>query len=795
MLQEETGLRAPPPNKTAAYLFFSSSHIAPPDTLRTHRLAALPPARRLAVLSSPPTACAGYGGAEWDKRVKRVVSIDAVDLDALQAALMKREEAELDEQLQVLCEAAQRDDSMVLGGENQLMARLMAYDAARARNKILPLMLSHLSSASPARLSSTPHSSPSSASSSPQSTDPSAAHTALHLAYLFSYLTTGSALQCQHLISLGIVPRLTFLLASSTKHNVRTTECALTSLGNLSADSTCRSLVVLSGATDILMRLLLTTRRREHELRPNCDCIDCHCLPSRRLCMWILSLLARSMCSSSSPHFYSALAPLVQPLCALSEVETDADLSVHLLFFLYSVTTSSPDTYRFPLSPWQQSHHTQLCALLPQSILPALVATLTHDNASLAYAALSILSNLAFASLTQLTHLVESTHLLPQLTVVWTQLASQSLTDISLLQSTQLNFIVSCLAASPSQSHLVQLLSETRLVDAMVLDLSSSLLPVSRNAAWAVANLTRGWWSVSRKDQSGHYKLYEDGGRAMVETRERRRLLAEKPELMRGLCALLSVEYEEDADHAELLQVALVAVSNLLSDEWWVHDILRTEGQAGVEKADVIRRNYSLALELALGYCSSRSLHSHPSHPLPPDTISPHAALPVAAQQLPPYSCFQSACQASYVSTVASFPTASPHHPPSSHPLTAAFLSHYGLALLSRLESSRVWYVRRFAAWMVCLFFTEYCNRHELHLQADYEAVNELDLIKAKEVAGVEAEGKESGAARLDARAVVVDGRPVAEGISSGKSNTHAHEHQEAGNTGCNSCSSSSSIS
>ena len=110
---------------------------------------------------------------------------------------------------------------------------------------------------------------------------------------------------------------------------------------------------------------------------------------------------------------------------------------------------------------------------------------------------------------------------------------------------------------------------------------------------------------------------------AMVETRERRRLLQEKPALMRGLCALLSVEYEEDVDHAELLQVALVAVSNLISDEWWVHDILRTEGQAGVEKADAIRLSYSHALELALGYCSSRSLHSHPSHPLPPDTIAP----------------------------------------------------------------------------------------------------------------------------------------------------------------------------
>ena len=511
VLQEETGLRALPPNKSSAYLFFSSSHISPPDTLRTHRVAALPPARRLTVLSCPPTACLGCGDTEPSKRVERVDFVAAVDLDAVRAALMRRQQADADEQLRILCDVAQRDDRVVLGGENRLLARLMAHDAARVRDKILPLLLSHFSAASQGCLSST-HSSTSPASSSPQRTDTSAAHTALHLAYLFSYLTTGSALQCQHLISIGIVPRLTFLLASSTNHNVRTTECALTALGNLSADSSCRSLVVLSGATNILMRLLLVTRRREHELRPNCDCVDCHCLPSRRLCMWTLSLLARSMCSSSSPHFYSALAPLVQPLCALSEVETDAELSVHLLFFLYSFTTSSSDAYHFPLSPSQQSLHAQLCALLPTSILPALVSTLTHGNANLAYAALSIVSNLVFASLPQLTHLVESTQLMHQLTVLWTQLAGQSLTDISLLQRTQLNFIVSCLAASPCQSHLVQLLSETRLVDAMVLDLSSSLLPISCNAVWAVANLTRGWWSVSRKDESGQYRLYGDGG-------------------------------------------------------------------------------------------------------------------------------------------------------------------------------------------------------------------------------------------------------------------------------------------
>ena len=748
VLQEETGLRTSPPNKSSAYLFFSSSHISPPDTLRTHRLAALPPARRLAVLSCLTTACPGCGGTEGTERFRRVESIAAVDLDAVRAALIKRQEGEVNEQLRMLCEVAQQDDSVVLGGENRLMARLMPYDAAHARHKILPLLFTHFSAALSSRPSPTSYSSPSSASSSPQRADAPSDHTALHLAHLFSYLTTGSTLQCQHLIGIGIVPRLMFLLASPTNHNARTIECALTALGNLSADPCCRSLVVLSGATEVLIRLLLIQRRREHELRPNCDCLDCYSLPIRRLCMWILSLLARSMCSSSSPHFYSVLAPLVHPLCALSEVETDADLSVHLLFFFYSVTSSSSDTYHFPLSPSQQLQHSQLCALLPSSILPVLVTTLTHDNANLAYAALCVLSNIAFASLAQLTHIIESTQLVQQLSVLWIQLADQSLTDISLLQRTQLNFIVSCLAASPCQSHLVQLLSDTRLVDAMVLDLSSSLLAISRNAAWAVANLTRGWWSISRKDKTGHYNLYEDGGQAMVETRERRRLLTGKPELMRGLCALLSMEYEEDVDHAELLQVALVAVSNLISDEWWVHDILKMEGQAGVERAEAIRRSYSHALELALGYCSSRSLHSHPSHPLPPETIAQHPTPPIEGQPLPPYSCFQSACQSSYVSTVRSFPTASPHHPPSSHPLTAAFLSHFGLALLSRLEGSQVWYVRRFSVWMVCLFFTEYCNRHELHLQADVEAINELDLIKAREVTDIEDKSKGSGIAR-----------------------------------------------
>ena len=718
------------------------------------------------------------------KRCKQVESIAALDLDAIRAVLARRNEAEVDEQLRTICGVVQRDQSVVLGGDNQLMRRLIAHDAACARDKILPLLLSHLSAASQTHVSSTPESAPPRApcpylpgsssspaipSSGPQWTDTQAAHTALHIAYLFSHLTSGSPAQCQHLIGIGIVPHLTHLLASSTVHNARTTECALTALGNLSADPSCRSVVVLSGVTDILMRLLIIRRRREHEFYPDCNCIDCRSLPSRRMCMWILSLLARSMCSSSSPHFCNALSPLVQPLCAMTEVEADADLCMHLLFFLYSVTTSTSGAYHFPLSPSQQSHHATLCAAIPLSILPLLVATVTHEEANLAYAALSILSNLSFASLTLLTHLIESTRLIQQLAVVWGQLAGQSLTDISLLQRTQLNFIISCLAASPVHSHLIALLSETRLLDAMVLDLSSSLLPISRSAAWAVANLTRGWWSISRKDQNGNFHV-EDGGRAMVETRERRRLLAQKPGLMRGLCALLSVEYEDDVDHAELLHVALVAISNMLSDEWWVHDSLKNAGQGALEKAEAIRHSNNVALEVALGLCSSPVLHSHSQHTLPPHATAKHAAPPIDGQQLPPYSCFQSARQSYHACTAASFPTASPHHSSFSHPLTAAFLSHYGLALLSRLEHSRLWYVRRWCVWMVCLFFTDYCNRHDLHREAEYEAVNPLAGQQKEEVdvdeddTGMEEVGEDSGGVLVDGPSGRVIGKHAVDG-------------------------------
>ena len=539
MLQQETGLRPPPPNKSDAYLFFHSTTTPPPGTLRTHPHAALPPARRLATLSCPPTGSgAGCGGSECTRRCRQVDGIAGVELEVLRGVLVKRKESDVDEWLRMLCSVVQREQQVVLGGENPLMRRFMAFDATcGGRDKILPLLLSHLSAASQLHISST--TAASSPDTTPQFTDTPAAHTTLHLAYLFSYLTTGSPQQCQHLIGIGIVPHLTHLLAHSLPHNARTTECALTALGNLSADPSCRSVVVLSGVSDVLMRLLIIRRRREHEYYPHCMCIDCRSLPSRRLCMWILSLLARSMCSSSSPHFYNALSPLVAPLCAMTEVEADADLCMHLLFFLYSVTTSTSGAYHFPLSSSQQAQHERLCGLLPLSILPLLVATLSHDEANLAYAALCIVSNLAFASVSLLSQLIDSTRLVTQLGVVWTQLAGQSLTDISLLQRTQLNFLVSCLAASPLHSHMVALLGETRLVDAMVLDLSSSLLPISRGAAWTVANLTRGWWSISRKDKGGTFRLNDEtGGRAMVETRERRRLLSEKAGLMRGfVCA------------------------------------------------------------------------------------------------------------------------------------------------------------------------------------------------------------------------------------------------------------------
>ena len=409
VLQEETGLRAPPPNKGNAYLFFASARTPPPGTLRTHSHAALPPARRLALLSCPP-AVGEASGSECIERSKQVESIAAVNLDVLRAALMMRQDAQVDEQLRMLCGAVQRDEKMVLGGDNQLMTRLMTYDAACTRDKLLPLLLSHLSAASQVHLSSIPHPKPASASKSePQRADTAAAHIALHLGYLFSYLTTGSASQCQHLIGVGIVPHLTHLLASYHVHHACTTECALTALGNLSADPSCRSVVLLSGVTDILKRLLIIRRRREHEFRSDCSCIECCTLPSRRLSMWVLSVLARSMVSSGPPQVYIVLSPLIQPLCAMTELEADADLLMHLLFFLYSVTAPSPGAYHFPLSSSQQSHHARLCALLPLSVLPLLVTALTHDDANLAYAALSTLANLSFASVALLTHLIEST--------------------------------------------------------------------------------------------------------------------------------------------------------------------------------------------------------------------------------------------------------------------------------------------------------------------------------------------------------------------------------------------------
>ena len=45
---------------------------------------------------------------------------------------------------------------------------------------------------------------------------------------------------------------------------------------------------------------------------------------------------------------------------------------------------------------------------------------------------------------------------------------------------------------------------------------------------------------------------------------------------------------------------------------------------------------------------------------------------------------------------------------------------------------------------MVCLFFTEYCNRHELHRELEWEAVNPLDLLPGKEAVDVDLDGGNS---------------------------------------------------
>ena len=292
-----------------------------------------------------------------------------------------------------------------------------------------------------------------------------------------------------------------------------------------------------------------------------------------------------------------------------------------------------------------------------------------------------------------------------------------------MLQRLQLNFLVSCVAASPSPAHLRHLLRDSPLVDAMIADTASELLDISREAAWAVANLTRGYWPVQRKDREGRYDISERGGEVERETRERRRLLAGKPGLMRALCGLLALEFEDDDEHCELIQLGLVSVSNMLSDEWWVHERLRAEGEQGLRMAEETRRSNARALSLAKHLCPSISvLHAHPPHRLSPEQQGDDAAV-ADALPLPPYPCFQDELSSSLPPQhYASFPTASPLHPADIHPLTAAFLLCRGLCLLARLETSALPFVRDYANWCVCLFFSEYCRNHDAeHLGHEYE--------------------------------------------------------------------------
>jgi hypothetical protein len=344
-----------------------------------------------------------------------------------------------------------------------------------------------------------------------------------------------------------------------------------------------------------------------------------------------------------------------------------------------------------------------------------------HDEVNVSYAALSLLSNLAFSSVSSMETMLRAS-LLRALTSLYAQLSALPLSTGNVLQRLQLNFLVSCVAASPSPAHLRHLLRDSPLVDAMIADMASDVFDISKEAAWAVGNLTRGYWPVQRKDREGRYDIRERGGELERETRERRRLLAAKPGLMRGLCGLLALEFEEDDEHCELIQLGLVSISNLLSDEWWVHERLRADGDGGLRRAEETRRSNAKALSLAKHLCPSVSvLHAHPPCRLSPEQQSDDAAA-TDALPLPPYPCFQDGLSSSLPPQhYASFPTASPLHPPAIHPLTAAFLNSRGLCLLARLEACTLPFVREYANWCLCIFFTEYCRDHEEHASHEYE--------------------------------------------------------------------------
>ena len=380
----------------------------------------------------------------------------------------------------------------------------------------------------------------------------------------------------------------------------------------------------------------------------------------------------------------------------------------------------------------------RLCSLIPASLWPALVQLVGHEEPNIAYGALSVLANLSFSSAAIVDGLLGA-GLLSALTSLWAALAQQPTSDANVLVHAQLSFIVSCIAASTSHAHLIQLIAHCPLLlEAMVADLSSPLLEISKEAAWSIGNLTRGYWGVQRKDLEGRYPLAGGGGGGAEEreTKERRRLLASKDGLVRGLCALLSLEYEEDEEHCELIQVALVALTNLLSDEWWVYAVLDVEGAEGLRRAQELRHSSSKALRAAQTLNQSlAALQAHGLVASPPvrldsfsTSMSDDSSLTAESEDgslpLPPFQCFDPSNVLDAhpnAKTYCAFPTASPLHPAATHPVSATFLACRGLPLLARLERSSLPFVREYAEWVLCLFFTEFCKEHDQHTAWEYE--------------------------------------------------------------------------
>ena len=727
VLEEEIGLHPPSHPSTAStssklpqYRLFYTSNQPPPGTLRTHRHAALPSSKHAPALACDFDGASLCGTTAPDDPIPPPLppftAPQDVDLPFFVLCLRRGgdEATAALRQLLKACDATPPP----LDEDNPLLTRILQHDA-QSKDRVLPFLFSTLSSNATATVLM-----------------PGAQMTLYMTAALLAYLSTGSLSQCQHLIEVGLLPHLLHLLQHHRTVHVRVSEAALTCLGNVCAYPTCRSVALVSGSVDLLAAIIRLERAPAHRYFPMCSCIDCRSTPSRRLAMWTLSLLARSCAlSASSPTSASVLlTPLIPLLCQGFEFESDPDISTHLVFFFYSLTASSSSQYNFPMSPAQQAAHWRLCSLVPVALYPTFVQLLGHEELNVVYGALSIISNLVFSSAHGLSALLQA-ELLHGLTRLYTSVREQSLSEANVLIHAQINFIVSVIAASPSHDHLMALMRDTPLVDAMICDVSSGVLEISKEATWALGNLTRGYWRVQRKDREGRYPLAAGGagGDEERETKERRTLLSRKEGLVRSLCSLLSLEFEEDEEHCTLMQVALVSITNLLSDEWWVYSVLNTAGPAGLKRAEEIRRSSSKAMEVAQTLSQSiQALRAQglvaasitrgesTSHD---STMSDDSAFSSTdghseVTPLPPFPCFNPSQVLSHhpnALTFCAFPTASPLHPPELHPASAAFLACRGLALLGRLELSSLHHVSKYAEWVMCMMFTEFCSQHDLH--------------------------------------------------------------------------------